>query len=201
MLRGRERERERENCILSQTCYPKIHLSVLQTVCVRIFRVIIGLCSWFCFAFCFCLFVCFLGVFWRMHHHSVKTKKVSKDNFSIIYLLRTVCELTFSIKQMHYITGTLRHSDASISFTSAEVPSHCLLVQKSFWIKDHTKFLQKQCTVCAAFADADMSFLERLMSGRSLFPWSLAFFLHFLGSVQSLATDRFVYKPAICADG
>ena len=144
---------------------------------------------------------------------------MSKDNFSIIYLLRTVCELTFSIKQMHYITGTLRHSDASILFmsanvildkrhsdsfilfTSAEVPSHCLLVQKSFWIKDRTKFLQKQCTLCAAFADANMSFLERLMSGRSLFPWSLAFFLLFLGSVQSLATDRFVYKPAICADG
>ena len=91
---------------------------------------------------------------------------------------------------MHYKTGTLwhsdasilfisgnvvldkRHSDAFILFTSAEVPSHRLLVQKSFWIKDRTKFLQKQCTVCAAFADADMSFLERLMSGRSSFPWS-----------------------------
>ena len=35
-------------------------------------------------------------------------------------LLRTVCELTFSIKQMHYKTGTLWHSDASILFTSAE---------------------------------------------------------------------------------
>ena len=53
--------------------------------------------------------------------------------------------------------------------------------------------------MCAAFTDADMSFLEWL-TGRSLFPWSLAFFL---GSVQSLAklTDRFVYKPAICEDG
>ena len=136
---------------------------------------------------------------------------MSKDNFSIMYLLRTVCELTFSIKQMHYKTGTLWHSDASILLTSANVvldkrhsesdafilftsAKSRLLVQKSFWIKVRTKFLQKQCTVCAAFADADMSFLERLMSGRSLFPWSLAFFL---GSVQSLATDRFVYKSAI----
>ena len=42
--------------------------------------------------------------------------------------------------------------------------------EKSFWIKDRTKFPQKQYTVCAAFADVDMSFLERLMSGRSLFP-------------------------------
>ena len=153
-----------------------------------------------------------------MHHHSIKTKKCQRTIFLSYNLLRTVRKLTFSIKQMHYITGTLRHSDASILFTSAnvvldkrhsyaflftsaEVASHCLLVQKSFWIKDRTKFLQKQCTVCAAFADADMSFLEQLMSGRSLFPWSLAFFLLFLGSMQSLATDRFVYKPAICEDG
>ena len=54
--------------------------------------------------------------------------------------------------------------------------------------------------MCGAFADADMSFLERLMSGRSLFPWSLAFFLLFLCSVQSLATVRFVYKPAMMAN-
>ena len=54
--------------------------------------------------------------------------------------------------------------------------------------------------MCGAFADADMSFLERLMSGQSLFPWSLAFFLLFLGSVQSLATVRFVYKPAMMAN-
>ena len=37
-------------------------------------------------------------------------------------------------------------------------------------------FLQKQCTVCAAFADVKASFLERL-SGQSLFPWFRAFFL------------------------
>ena len=48
-------------------------------------------------------------------------QKVSKDNFSIIYLLRTACKLTFSIKQMHYKTGTRWHSDASILFTYANV--------------------------------------------------------------------------------
>ena len=37
------------------------------------------------------------------------------------------------------------------------------------WLKTAEHFLQKQCTMCAAFADA--SFLERLLSGRSLFPW------------------------------
>ena len=158
----RERERDRENCILSQTCYPKIHLSELQTVCVCIFRVIIGLFSWFCFLFLFVCLVCFVFCFFADAPPFYQDKKkVSKDNFSIIYLLRTVCELTFSIKQMHYITGTLQHSDASILFTSAnvvldkrhsdafilftsaEVPSHCLLVQKSFWTKERTKFLQK----------------------------------------------------------
>ena len=76
VLRERERDRERENCILSQTCYPKIHLSlvsVLQTVCVRIFRFIIRLFSLFCLAFCF--------VFLWMHHHSIKTKKCQRTIF------------------------------------------------------------------------------------------------------------------------
>ena len=50
-------------------------------------------------------------------------QKCQRTMFSIIYLLRTVWELTFSIKQMHYKTGTLWHSDASILFTSAKVPS------------------------------------------------------------------------------
>ena len=60
----RERERERErNCIFSQACYPKIHLSVLQTVCVRIFRFIIGLFSLFCLVL-FCFLFCFGFLFW-----------------------------------------------------------------------------------------------------------------------------------------
>ena len=161
----------------------------------------IGLFSLFClvllFFFCGCT------------TNQSRPKKCPRAIF--LYLSRTVCELTFSIKQTHYKTGTLWHSDASILFTSANVvldERHSdafilvtlrllksrLLVQKSFWIQDRTKFLQKQCTVCAAFADGDMSFLERLMSGRSLFPWSLPFFLLFLGSVQSFATDRFAYR-------
>ena len=60
-------------------------------------------------------------------------------------------------------------------------------------------FLQKQCTVCAAFVDADKSFLERLLSGRSLFPWFRAFFLLFVGFVQPLITNSF--QPAISEDG
>ena len=194
MLIERERERERgwegggggeRTVSFPRPVYPKIHLSVLQTVCVRIFRFMIGLFRFFFFFF-----------FFADVPPISQDKKVSKGNFSIIHLSRTVCELTFSIKQTHYKTGILWHSYAFISVTLRLLKSR-LLVQK-FWIKDRTKFFQKQCTVCAAFADGDMSFLERLTSGRSLFPWSLPFFL---GSVQSLATDRFVYKPAICEDG
>ena len=58
-------------------------------------------------------------------------------------------------------------------------------------------FLQKQCTVCAAFADADMSFFERLLSGRSLFPWFYAFFLLFVRFVKPLFTDSFEFKPTM----
>ena len=80
----RERERERERTVsFPRPAYPKIYLSVLQAVCVRIFRFMIGLFSLFCFVclvgWFFCLFVLFL----RMHHQSIKTttKKVSSDNF------------------------------------------------------------------------------------------------------------------------
>ena len=111
------------------------------------------------------------------------TKLAHYDTQTPLFCLRLL--MSFWMKDTH------RDSDAFILFTSAKVPSASTKVVLD---KDPTIFLQKQCTMCAAFAGADMSFLERLMSGRSLFPWSLAFFL---GSVQSLATDRFVYKPAI----
>ena len=62
-------------------------------------------------------------------------------------------------------------------------------------------FLQKQYSVCAAFADAGASFLARLLSDRSFFPWFLAFFLLFVGFVQLLVTDSFEFKPAISEDG
>ena len=76
--------------------------------------------------------------------------------------------------------------------------SHLL---KSFWIKDRRKNSSKAMHSVCCFTDANMSFLERLMFGRSLFPWSLAFFLLFVGSMQSLAAGRFVFKPAISEDG
>ena len=80
---------------------PKILLSVLQTACVCIFRLLIG--------------------FFAHAPQINQNKKVSMDTFSVIHLVRRAHELTFSIIQTHCRTGTLSHSDAFILFTSAQV--------------------------------------------------------------------------------
>ena len=64
--------------------YPKVHLSVLRTAYVRIFKFL-------------------TSFFLQMHHQSVKTKV----NFSITHLVRTVCQLTTSTKQTRYTWTTL----------------------------------------------------------------------------------------------
>ena len=79
-------------------------------------------------------------------------------------------------------------------------PLFCLHLLKSFWSKTAEHFLQKQCTISAAFADADTSFLEWLLSDQSLFPWFLTFLL-FFDFVQPLVTDSFEFKPAIFENG
>ena len=56
-----------------------------------------------------------------MHHQSVKLNSVKGQFFSIIHLVRTVCELTSSILQTRYTRTTL----------------FCLHLQKSFSIKYH----------------------------------------------------------------
>ena len=62
--------------------YPKIHLSVLQTVCVRIFRFMIGLFSLF-----YLVFVCLFVFADAPPINQDNPKKVSKDNFSTIALI------------------------------------------------------------------------------------------------------------------
>ena len=106
--RERDRERERERAeSFPRPAYPKIHLSVLQTARVRIYRFMTGLFSLFCLVFH--LFVCFGGVLLGgcTTYQSNQKFNTQRTMFSIIYLLRTACELTCSIKQMHYKTGTL----------------------------------------------------------------------------------------------
>ena len=110
-----------------------------------------------------------------------QNKTVSKVNFSIIHLVRTVCELTSSIRRT-----TLRQLYFVYICSRSKTAEH---------------FLQTQCTVCADFADADTSFLEQLLSGRNLFPWFRAFFLLFVGFVHPLITNSFEFKPTISEDG
>ena len=115
VLRERERERERAESF-PRPAYPKIHRSVLQTARVRIYRFMTGLFSLFCLVLFFiCLFVCLFFFFGGgggllggcTTYQSNQKFNTQRTMFSIIYLLRTVCELTFSIKQMHYKTDTL----------------------------------------------------------------------------------------------
>ena len=75
---------------------------------------------------------------------------------------------------------------------------HFVYICSSLLSKIAEHFLQMQSTVCAAFADTDTSFLERLLSDWSLLPWFLALFL-FFGFVQPLITDS-EFKPAISED-
>ena len=79
-----------------------------------------------------------------------QNEAVPKVNYSIIHLVRTVCELTFSIIQMYYTLTTF----------------FVYICESHSQSKTAEHFLQKQCTVCAALADAHASFLERV------FVWS-----------------------------
>ena len=107
-------ERERELYPFPDLPTPK-HICQHSKLSVSVFSDL-----WSDYLVCFVL-SCFALGFFADAPPINQDKKVSKENFSIIYLLRTVCELTFSIKQMHYKTGTLWHSDASILFPSANV--------------------------------------------------------------------------------
>ena len=80
VLRERERKKEREITVsFPRPAYPKIHLSVLQTVCVRIFRFMIGLFSLFCLVLC--LFVLFRGFFFGCPTNQSRQNKVSRTIF------------------------------------------------------------------------------------------------------------------------
>ena len=74
-------------------------LSVLQKACVRILRFL-------------------TGSFFAVIQPIYQNRKVSKDNFSIIYLVHKMCELPFSTIQTHSCAMTL---EAFILFTSAKV--------------------------------------------------------------------------------
>ena len=132
--------------------------------------------------FCLCsqqpmsIFSDFLPDFFSEAPPISQNEAMSKVNFSIIHLVRTVCELTFTIIQTHYTQTTLI----------------CLRLRKSFLIEDHRTLSPKTMHRVCCFRGC-------LLSGRSLFPWFRGFFLLFVGFVQPLITDSF--KPAISEDG
>ena len=79
-------------------------------------------------------FLIFYQIFLCMHHQSIKTK-MSTVNCSIIHLVRTVCEHTFSIIQTHYNRTTL----------------FCLHLQKSFFIEERRTLSPKAMHAVCCF--------------------------------------------------
>ena len=108
-------------------------------------------------------FFFFFFLFFLMHHQTIKKKKRSKDKFSIIHFVRTECELHI-----------FNYTDALQTWHTTTL--WCLYFVYICWsrsglkkknTKKHTQyFIQKQCTMCAAFTDANAS---RLLSCRSFF--------------------------------
>ena len=92
-------ERERERTVsFPRPAHPKIHLSVLQTVCVRIFRSVTGLFSLFCLWLLFFFYWWF--VLW-MHHQSIKTNKCQRAIF-LIYIFKEQPTAFFSGPLLRY---------------------------------------------------------------------------------------------------
>ena len=99
-------------------------MSVLQTVCVRIFRFMIGLFSLFCLVFV-CLFVCFCGCTTNQSRQKKSVKGqffyhspcFFKNSERTHIFNKTKC----TTKLVHYDTRTLLL---------------CLRLLMSFWIKD-----------------------------------------------------------------
>ena len=150
----------------------KFLLSVLQRACVRIFSFLTGF-------FCCCC----------SDAPPIKeNKSVKEQYFSYSSWKNSIWTHIFNYTDLLQ-TGTFRR----LHFV--------YICQSRFGSKTAEHFLQKQSTVSAAFTDANASLFERLLSGRSLFPWFLAFFLLFATFVQPLVTDRFEFKPAISEDG
>ena len=113
--RDRESERERER---ERELYPFPNLPTPNYIC-QYSKLSVSVFSdlWSDYLACFVLLFFFGCTTNQSRQKSVK----GQFFYHLSFTLRTVCELTFSIKQMHYKTGTLWHSDASILLTSVNV--------------------------------------------------------------------------------
>ena len=81
--------------------------------------------------------------------------------------------------ELHYKTGTLWHSDASILFTSAKVPSASAILQKQCapcevpLLMPTCHFLNGWCLVGACFLGLLHSFSPSSVPRSHLLPWAL----------------------------
>ena len=120
---------------------------------------------------------------------------------------RIFCARSTNQSRQNIVKGQFFYQSACKNCVNSHLQLHrCTTLGRLYFVyicdspsrwKTIEHFLQKQCTICAAFADADVSFLERLSSGWSSFPWFPDFFLLFIGFVQPLITDSFEFKPAM----
>ena len=98
-----ERKRERERTVsFPRPAYSKIHLSVLQTVCVCIFRFMIGLFSLFClFGWFCCCFLFFCGCTYNQSRQKKCQRTIFRQTCSIALWTPTpvsnVIPIVFSI--------------------------------------------------------------------------------------------------------
>ena len=117
---------------------------------------------------------------------TTQNRKVSMDNFSIIYLVRKVCELTCSILQTQH---KLAHYDS-------RTPLFCLQVLKSLWTIDRRTLSPKGMHRVWCFCWCWRTLFRMVVWSEpvSLVSCILSPFISF---VQPLVSDSFEIKPAI----
>ena len=135
------------SCI-KQTCLPQILLSVLT---------LNSLCPYF-------LIFDRIFFFWWMHHQSITTRQCQRASFLSSF------KNSVWTHNKYRRTTKLAHYEHLVAFI-------CFICESCSGSKTAEHFLQKQCTMCAAFTEANVSFPERLLSAQSLFPWFRACFL------------------------
>ena len=129
--------------------HSKVLLSILQTAKVHIFR--------------------FLTRFFADAPPISQNEAVSKVNFSIIHLVRTVCELTFSIIQTHNTRTTL----------------FCLHLRKSFSIEDRRTLSPKTMHRVCCFR-----WCRRVLS------WTVVVWLEFVSLVSCILPPLCRFRAA-----
>ena len=149
-------------------------LSLLQTVCVRIFRLLTG-------------FLNLLNYFFFADAPSINQNRNPFKQFFFIPLLREVSKLACSITRTHYKTSMLWHVYTLILFTSAKVS-----------LDHRPPNIFSQSNAPCVLLSLMPTLTHYFFNGQSQF---LSFFLHFNSFVLPLATYSIKFKPTIFEDG